>query len=228
MLTYMCTQNTGCCKWFTAVYTFIRSFTTVYLKSKQRNTNSYGLSPLCTWIKTKKYTFIRSFTAVYLNQNKEIHIYTVFHRCVPESKQRKYTCFRSFTIVYLNQNKENTHLYGLSPLCTWIKPTKIHMYTVFRHCVPESKQRKYTFIRSFTTVYLNQSKENTHLYGLSPLCTWLKAKKIHMFTVFHHCVLESKQRNTHLYDLSPLGTRMKTKKYTFMRSFTTVYLSKPH
>jgi hypothetical protein len=193
MLTYMCTQNTGCCKWFTAVYTFIRSFTTVYLKSKQRNTNSYGLSPLCTWIKTKKYTFIRSFTA-----------------------------------VYLNQNKENTHLYGLSPLCTWIKPTKIHIYTVFRHCVPESKQRKYTFIRSFTTVYLNQSKENTHLYGLSPLCTWLKAKKIHMFTVFHHCVLESKQRNTHLYDLSPLGTRMKTKKYTFMRSFTTVYLSKPH
>ena len=152
MLTYMCTQNTGCCKWFTAVYTFIRSFTTVYLKSKQRNTNSY-----------------------------------VFHRCVPESKQR------------------NTHLYGLSPRCTWIKATKIHIYTVFHHSVPESKQRKYTFIRSFTAVYLNQSKENTHCYGLSPLCTWIKAKKhtfmwsftarypnenkeIHIYAVCHHCV----------------------------------------
>jgi hypothetical protein len=174
-------------------------------------------------IKAKKYKFIRSFTTVYLNQNKEIHIYTVFHRCVPESKQR------------------NTYLYGLSPLCTWIKATKIHMFSVFHHCVPESKQRKYTFIRSFTAVYLNQTNENTHLYRLSPLCTWIKAKKIHIYTVFHYCVPESKQRkytfirsftavyltqskeNTHVYGLSPLCTWIKAKKHTFIRSFTARY-----
>ena len=152
-------------------YTFIRSFTAVYLNQSNENTHLYGLSPLCIRIKAKKihiymafhrcvpeskqrkYTLLRSFTTAYQNQNKEIHIYTVFHCCVPESKQRKYTLLRSFTTVYLNQNKE------------------IHIYTVFHRCVPESKQRKYTCIRSFTTVYLNQNKENTHLYGLSPLCT---------------------------------------------------------
>ena len=193
-------------------------------ESKQRNTHLYDLSPLCTWIKATK-----------------IHIYTVFHHCVSESKQRKYTFIRPFTAVYLNQSKENTHCYGLSPLCTWIKTKKIHMYTVFHRCVPESNQRKYTFMPSFTTVYLNQSKENTHLYGLSPLCTWIKATKIHMYTVFHHCVSESKQRkytfmrsftavymnqskeNTHVYGLSPLCTWIKAKKHTFIRSFTARY-----
>ena len=119
MLTYMCTQNTGCCKWFTAVYTFIRSFTTVYLKSKQRNTNSYGLSPLCTWIKTKKYTFIRSFTAVYLTQSKEnTHVYGLSPLCT-WIKAKKHTFIRSFTARYPNENKE------------------IHIYAVFHHCVPK-------------------------------------------------------------------------------------------